>query len=89
MNPIYLLLPKNAECTAGRENSQRFPNYIEVIKEALREGYQDFCGWAKPNLFQQKSDLMDRFVTFFSAVVFKFSNFKLSNYHLIIYSIIL
>merc|ERR1719167_1943860 len=52
----------NAECTAGRENSQRFPNYIEVIKEALREGYQDFCGWAKPNLFQQKSDLMDRLV---------------------------
>ena len=63
----YLLLPKDAECTVGRENSQRFSNYIEVIKEALREGYQDFCGWAKPNLLQQKSDLMDRFVTFSSV----------------------
>jgi len=56
------LMAMDAECTAGRENSQRFSNFIEVIKEALREGYQDFCGWAKPNLFQQKSDLMDRLV---------------------------
>jgi len=51
-----------AECTAGRENCQRFSNYVEVIKEALREGYQDFCGWAMPNWSQQKSELTDRLV---------------------------
>jgi len=54
------LMAMDAECTAGRENSQRFSNYIEVIKEALREGYQDFYGWVKPYLFQQRPDLMDR-----------------------------
>ena len=70
LNPSYLPLPKDAECTAGRENSRRFSNYIEVIKEALREGYQDFNGWVKPYLFQQTPDLMDRLVTFYSAVVF-------------------
>ena len=41
---------------------------MEVIQEALREGYHDFCVWAMPNWSQQKSELTDRFVTVSSAV---------------------
>ena len=41
---------------------------MEVIQEAVREGYHDFCVWAMPNWSQQKSELTDRFVTVSSAV---------------------
>ena len=41
-----------------RECASRFSNYVDVIKEAIREGYQDFSGWKENKTAQQEPSLM-------------------------------
>jgi len=41
-----------------RECASRFSNYVDVIKEAIREGYRDFSGWKEHKAAQQERGLM-------------------------------
>jgi len=45
-----------------RECSARFSSYVDVIREAIREGYQDFRGWVEHLAEQQEPVLTERIV---------------------------